>query len=321
MKKLVVLLAVLSLMACSKNEDHPSGSSSVDNESHELVTKPELTKDQNAEIKEITSKASLMPKTSLLLAPESESESEKTERQARIEKLGSESKQIFDKLKDSCELGAPKKTVTGDQKKVGSKEVVKTLASIDGAKCPIQYKESSTDESVVIETNLDSIQGKNDTLKQKSKSSATESTSLKVIGQDLQGQVGFKEVTTESTRSDLFQVNGKNGDLTSKNLSHSTIVTAQDKKIKFRQLIEFMNQGDKFDYYSRLDMDFPSSSPTIQIIKKTDDKEQTIYLNGKKITTEQLQEIFGPDIVNIQVTLPTKVSAKKAIQAKAKTGS
>ncbi len=321
MKKLVVLLAVMSLLACSKNDDHSSGGSGPENESRELVNKPELTKDQNTEIKEIMAKFSLMPNTALLLGSATESESAKTEREAKIQKLGSESKQIFDKVKDSCEISAPKQTVSGDQKKVGSKEVVKSVASIDGSKCPIQYKENGSEESEVIETNAEDSKTTQENLKQKSKSSATVSTALKVTGQDLQTQVGFKESTTESTRTDLFQVNGQNGNLTSKNLSNATVVTAQDKKIKMRQLFEFKNEGDKVEYYLRLDMDFPSSSPTIQIIKKADDKEQTIYLNGKKVTADQLQDLFGPDTATMTVTMSKKMSALKSVPAKAKSGS
>jgi len=289
MKKLVAMFAILSLIACNKSDDKSSASGTPANASRELVKKPDLTKDQTEEIKGIMNKYSLMPQARLVLGAVEETEKQKTERENEIKKLDSESKQIFDKITADCKLAKPSQTKTGNLSQKGDKQTKKTTESINGEKCPIDY--TSNDSFDTVMTEYTSNGDKMPAMLQNSVGKSTSST--KITTQDLQTQLGLKENKSEMAQSMVIDTRSGSIEFSATAKGDMTMVTVKDQKLTMKIDLEMASKAEKMSFYLRMDLEFPSSSPTIQVMKNIDDKDYQIFLNGKKITSAEMKDLFG----------------------------
>jgi hypothetical protein len=293
--KIVLALAVLALVACGKKD-----SDKKTDASRELVSKPELTQAQKDEIKEIISKANVIPRSDLLTDDTGSSAEAKASVEAKIKALPAEEKQVFEKLKADCKIGKVDRKETGDLKAKASKKEMTIVASISGDKCPIEHKHSSAIQSSVTE----GTSGEDGTIQNSTKMEDM----MTVKMQDLQTQSGLKEISITANGNGTIVV--KDGKLVSMSKVEKVtmkMVTSKDQKVLAEMILEAKDSKDAFEGYIRLDFDFPSSKPTLQAFRKSGEKETEYFLNGQKISVEKLSEIFTAKSIPV-IGEPTKES-------------
>ncbi len=302
MKKIVFMMAALSLVACSKGDDK-SKSADV----RELVKKPALNQTQKDEIKTFMTKARLLPSSDLFFTDSDVTELDKKQQQKEISELSAESKQIFDKIQSSCQIAKPAKTSVGSQSDVGDKTKSTVTLGIDGEKCPIAYKEHSESEIIVLESNAKSAPDVA-SLSQTKTSTGSTKKSMKILTADLQSQIGYK--AAESTGTNSSTNTFKSGILTIVDKSSTTTMTttAQDRKIESVLVVERKSEianifsgtpAQKSDLYIKVEMQFPSSNPTIQIFRTVGETEGRLYVNGELYSRTQIVELFGTEMLKL----------------------
>ncbi len=290
--KIILALALLSLVACNKKDSDKKPAET----SRPLVSKPELTTSQQDEIRDFFAKANVMPSTDLLTDDIADSETKKAAIEKKVNALSSDQKQIYEKLKADCKIGKAEKKVTGELKEKNSERETKITASLSGDKCPIDQKWSSVQKETIAEGSV----GPNQTLK--SYSDTEQTTTIKM--QDLQTQVGMKDTAMSISGASSLVI--KDSKMASMEMTFTAVLkatTVKDQKLKLDMRVEMSGPADAIESYTRIDYEFPSSNPTLQVFRKTGDKETQYYLNGKKITAEKLGELMTPKSVPV-IELP-----------------
>jgi hypothetical protein len=318
--KIIVALALLSLLACGKKDSDNKAVEPVPaaaDPARALVVKPDLTESQKEEIKGFLSATNALPKVELLIEDTEKDSIRKGEQEAEVKKMETASKQIYEKLKADCQITKLSGTDTGKSEKIenGSKVSAKASAAIKGDKCPIDFDLTASSENTYVEFK------KADNSKPDSETSAVVkgiekfNRATKIKMQDLQTQTGLKEETSELTVESTSSIKAKTLiSLNSKTKMTSKFVNAKDQKMNFDAEVTVRLENEKSDVYMRLDLELPNSNPTIQAFKAASDSEFKYFLNGKETKFDQIRDILSKapfvDVQTVKKTQMERIQSK-----------
>lgn len=306
MKKVILGLAALGLMACSNNDGSKANTGDgalIPNQISEkpLVQKAALNDAQKEEIQKFMAGSNLIPESDLIVTPKIESDTQKNRRLEKIQKLSKDQKEILDGLVANCDAPAPTEATEGDTNKAGSKSTTKSKSSVSGAQCPIQYEEDSVSENLVQSTNIDSIQAEYDkshdskayeNLKMVQNIKTSIDSHMKVVEAELQKKSGVLERSSTTSSSGVLVVSGMKASTYTRSSGQYSAQTMSGSAITVDATNEFLvNSDQKTSGYFRFDFHMPSSEPTLQVYVTPEGKRY--YLNGQQMSEQEMKDLFG----------------------------
>lgn len=304
MKKHFGLLATIFLMACSNGGggggsgagggNYPPGYVPENVTDQQLVQKAKLNSNQEQEIRGVFKGQAILPKTELFLIEPNESSNEKYEREQEIKNLSPTSKAIYDRIVSQCVITHPVDQTSGDISQPGGQSSSTTNASIGGAGCPISYQQSN-------QMTANQLAGQQDQMIFALK--ATSFNEMQIRDAALQNQIGMLNARVDGQTAGSMIFSKNYGGLIKSYMGakgNIKIVTVQQQTIQMQLQFEVLTNERGSQEYVRVDFQFPSSQPTLQIFKN--EKGTQFFVNGVPYTRQQIEEMFGPGFTtqNIQ---------------------
>lgn len=304
MKKIVVLVAALSLAACSKDDGGSKSGQKPSVLNHPIVSAQKLNDNQKEEIHSLMSKNQLAPDLHLILAPADDGQDSKARKEKQIKEMSPEKKKIYDQILADCKVDSPATVKSGELNEAGSKQISDFLGTLSGEKCPVAASKQDHSETTVVESNMKALQDEYQRtgdasvfqrFAAKYNISDRQETSNKILDPQLQAQLGQKEqssVMESSGSASTVGIDGKGGDTSFVSKGTLSLVTLNDQKVTAEIQLEIARSNGKQELYMEANFKFPSSNAVVQAFLDKDGGKK-YFLNGEEMTEDQMKKIFG----------------------------